>query len=245
MAPPKDDKTYNVGRSEAVLKAYRDRLKILKKAQEYAGMDEIPRAVQHYSQYLNILAQYFDVSESSLSPALFNREKDLAEMLLISHVYWDLAKAYDRSPTLTLESIRCLKQFVNFTLGFKYQYANSQMVKKFVRQRLAHNPKAFKETYDRIRVEAKGCYIATYCYGEQHPITSSLRNYRNEVLFASPQGRTFVRFYQFISPKLIWSSSRLPFLEQPTTAVLQFLIKVFMWLTKVRISDDTQKPHSH
>jgi len=245
MAPSRDDKSYNVGRSEAVVKAHRERLKILKKAQEYAAMDEIPRAVQHYSQYLNILAQYFDVSESSLSPALFNREKDLAEMLLISHVYWDLAKAYDRSPTLTLESIRCLKQFVNFTLGFKYQYANSQMVKKFVRQRMAHNPKAFKDTYDKIRVEAKGCYIATHCYGEFHPITNSLRNYRNEVLFASWHGRAFIRAYQFISPKLIWSTSRVPFFEQPTTAVLQFLVKAFMWLTKVHVTDDTQKPHSN
>lgn len=245
MPPNRDDKLYSMGKSEAALKSYRERLKILKKAQEYAGMDEIPRAVQHYSQYLNILAQYFDVPESSLSPALFNREKDLAEMLLISHVYWDLAKAYDRSPTLTLESIRCLKQFVNFTLGFKYQYANSQMVKKFIRQRMAHNPKAFKEAYDRIRVEAKGCYIATYCYGESHPITESLRSYRDEVLLSSSSGRVFVRLYQFLSPKVIWSTTRLPLLERPTTAVLQFVIKVFMWLTKVRISNDTQKPHSY
>src|SRR5690606_3330421 len=116
MTKGKDDKSYNVGRSEAVVKAHRERLKTLKKAQEYVAMDEIPKAVQQYSHYLNTLAAYFDVPESSLSPALFNRENDLAEMLLISHAYWDLAKAYDRSPTLTLESVRCLKQFVSFTL---------------------------------------------------------------------------------------------------------------------------------
>lgn len=245
MAPSKDDKSYTVGRSEAVLKAYRERLKVLRKAQEYAAMDEIPKAVQHYSQYLNVLAQYFDIPESSLSPALFNRENDLAEMLLISHVYWDLAKAYDRSPTLTLESIRCLKQFVNFTLGFKYQYANSQMVKKFIRQRMAHNPKAFKDAYDKIRVEAKGCYIATYCYGESHPITMALRTYRDNVLLNSTHGRMFTQLYQFLSPKLIWSSTRFAFLSRPITAVLQFLIMIFMWLTKVHVSNDTQKPHSN
>lgn len=243
MPNKKDEKSYTVGRSEAVIKLHRERLKILKKAQEFAAADEIPRAVQHYSQYLNILAQYFDISESSLSPALFNKEQDLAEMLLISHVYWDLAKAYDRSPTLTLESIRCLKQFVNFTLGFKYQYANSQMVKKFIRQKLAHNPKAFKDAYDKIRVEAKGCYIATHCYGENDPVTVSLRQFRDKVLINTFAGRRFIQFYQFLSPKLIYSTSHLPFSALFLKPMLQSLVKIFIWINRIDISNDPKKPH--
>lgn len=235
MAKKIEEKSYNVVRAEPVLKAYSERLKILKKAQELAGMDEIPKAVQHYSQYLNILAQYFDIPESELSPVFFNREKDLAEMLLISHVYWDLAKAYDRSPNLTLESIRCLKQFVTFTLGFKYQYANSQMVKKFVRQKMAHNPKAFKDAYEKIRIEAKGCYIATLCYGSLDARTIALRRHRDSVLSKSIFGRLFTLIYQALSPRLVKLLITFPILNILLEPFLNKLVRLYMKLSRISL----------
>ncbi|MBH47978.1 MAG: hypothetical protein CME71_07375 [Halobacteriovorax sp.] len=228
------EKSYNVTRPEPVLKAYRDRLKVLKKAQELSAMDEIPKAVQHYSLYLNTLAQYFDVPESSLSPACFSKEQDLAEMLLISHTYWDLAKAYDRSPSLTMESIRCLAQFVKFTLGFKYQYANSQMVKKYIRKGLAHNPKPFKDAFEKIRIEAKGCYIATHCYGSAHPITASLRNYRDVSLQSNIFGRFFISTYECISPYLVKACYRYPPLTKFFDPIFHLLIRLFLKLTKIK-----------
>lgn len=230
-----DEKSYNVVKAEPVLKAYAERLKILKKAQEFAAMDEIPKAVQFYSQYLNILAQYHDVPESSLSPAFFSRENDLAEMLLISHVYWDLSKAYDRSPNLTLESIRCLKQFVTFTLGFKYQYVNSQMVKKFIRQKLAHNPKAFKDAYEKIRIEAKGCYVATLCYGSLDPRTIALRKYRDSILLKSSFGRGFVITYQTLSPYFVKVLIALPLLNRFLEPILSRMIDRYMKLSRISL----------
>ena len=235
MVKGKTEKSYNVTRPEPVLKAYRDRLKVLKKAQELSAMDEIPKAVQHYSLYLNTLAQYFDVPEASLSPAHFSKEQDLAEMLLISHTYWDLAKAYDRSPSLTMESIRCLTQFVKFTLGFKYQYANSQMVKKYIRKGLAHNPKPFKDTFEKIRIEAKGCYIATHCYGSTHPITASLRDFRDQSLRSTLSGRVFIASYEAISPSLVKICYRHPLLTKFFDPIFYFLIKTFLKFTKIQV----------
>ncbi len=235
MTKNPDEKTYSVSRPEPVIKAYSERLKILKKAQELAALDEIPKAVQFYSQYLNILAQYFDVPESSLSPAFFSREKDLAEMLLISHVYWDLAKAYDRSPNLSLESIRCLKQFVSFTIGFKYQYVNSQMVKKFIRLKQAHNLKAFKDAYEKIRIEAKGCYVSTLCYGSSDPKTIALRVYRDEVLTSSFLGRAFINLYQFISPKLVKLLVSFPRVNKFFEPLFIRLISVFMKINRITV----------
>lgn len=235
MAKKTNEKSYNVTRPEPVLKAYRDRLKSLKKAQEYRAMDEIPKAVQQYSHYLNVLAQYYDIPESSLSPALFSRENDLAELLLISHAYWDLSKAYDRSPSLTMESIRCLNQFVIFTHGYKYQYANSQMLKKYIRQKLAHNPKPFKDAYEKIRIEAKGCYIATYCYGSTDPVTKSLRAYRENNLSKHLGGRLFIATYQLVSPKIVTACNKAPFLNKFIEPVFQLLINLFIKVTKVQI----------
>lgn len=182
-------------------KIYSDRLKMLRKAQEYSQNDDIPKAVECYGQYLNALATYFKVDEDKLAPELFNQETDLAELLLISHVYWDLAKSYDRSPRLAMESIRCLDQFAKFTVGYKYQYANARMLKAFIRKKLAHNPKAFKQTYERIQIESKGCFIATDLYGQNNVVTIDLRIFKEEKLNQSKLGRLFIEtYYQKLCP---------------------------------------------
>jgi hypothetical protein len=186
--------------SEGVAKLYRDRLKILKKAQEYSQADEIPKSVELYGQYLNALAMFYKVDEQKLEPKLFDQEKDLAELFLLSHVYWDLAKAYDRSPNLHLESIRCLEQFVKFTAGYKYQYVNARTIKAFIRKRLAHNPKAFKQAYERIQVESKGCFISTDLYGSSHQVTCDLRTFK-VTLTKSVIGKLLIEiYYQNICP---------------------------------------------
>jgi phosphorylcholine metabolism protein LicD len=230
-----DGKLYNIARPEAVTKAYHERLKILKKAQEATKKEQIPIAVQHYSYYLNILAQYHAVDESSLSPILFNKEKDLAEILLISHAYWELAKAYDRSPSLANESVRCLKQFILFSQGFKFQFANALMIKKYIRLKMAHNSKAFKEAYEKIHVTSKGCYIASYCYGEDHLITDSLRSYREQKLRSTYLGRCFIHFYEFYSPKLVKVAQRFPLLNVMIKPMMYLLIKGFIVFLGVQI----------
>lgn len=196
---------------EAVPKVYQERLKLLKKAQEYSAADEIPKAVELYSQYLNALALYFKVDESKLDPKMFNPEKDMAELFLISHAYWDLAKAYDRSPNLHLESIRCLDQFVKFTIGYKYQYVNARTLRAFIRKRLAHNPKAFKQAYERIQVESKGCFISTDVLGGHHPQTNALRDFKLSIQ-KSFLGLSFIKIYYNQICPLYFKLRALPFL---------------------------------
>ena len=197
-------------RSDAVVEAYRRRLQVLRKAQEFSRADEIPKAVQQYSIYLNSLARFFGVEEEELSPKLFNQERDITELLLISQVYWDLAKAYDRSPKLAIESVRCLNQFAKFTQGFKYQYVNAQMIKKYIKGRLPHNIKAFEAAYEKVRVEGKGCYIATCLYGPSHWKTQRLRTFRTQYLSRSRLGQSLTQFYEEHSPKLVDLSQHNP-----------------------------------
>jgi ssDNA-binding Zn-finger/Zn-ribbon topoisomerase 1 len=47
------------------------------------------------------------------------------------------------------------------------------------------------------------CYIATYAFGEDHPIVEGLRRWRDRVLMKSWYGRVFVSCYYTISPLLI------------------------------------------
>lgn len=52
--------------------------------------------------------------------------------------------------------------------------------------------------------KSEGCYIATMAYGDyNHPKVMVLRRYRDNVLAKSVYGRTFIRAYYWLSPKLV------------------------------------------
>ena len=70
---------------EQVVELYRTRLTHLKRAQLFVKEDRMALAVDSYNKYLGILALYFDITEDRLTPTLFDAEKDMTELLLISH----------------------------------------------------------------------------------------------------------------------------------------------------------------
>lgn len=186
-----------------VVERYNKRLSFLRKARECSHDNETKRAVDHYFQYLGSLAHWHRTEEEKLSPDHFDKAQDLAELLLISHVYWDLAKAYDRSPSLSSEVVRCLDQFCRFTVGFKYQYANAQVAKKFIQRPVVRNKKAFQDACERVSVSARGCYVATWSLGGGHPATEALRRFRDGPLARRPAGRALARLYGRWSPRLV------------------------------------------
>lgn len=187
--------------SPETIRRYNERLKFLRKGLEYSQANDLPRAVEAYNYYLRAITNYNQIEEGKLRPKHFDTEKDMAEILLISHVYWDLAKIYDKSPNLHIESIRCLNQFLIFSLGFKFQYINARMLRNFCRKGKAHNIKAFKDAYEKMKVESKDCFIATQLLGEQSTTTINLREFRN-CLYKNRLG-FIVNTYYYLSPKLI------------------------------------------
>lgn len=189
--------------SDGAKKSYRERLKYLRKGQECFQKKEDSKGVQFYATYLKALSGYFGISENHLDPKIFDLQKDRAELLLISQVYWDLCKAYDRSPGLQKECLRCLDQFIKFTIGFKHQHINAQLLKKYVRQNKAVNQQAFKNAMKKVLVDSKNCYVATHAYGEHHTITKELRHFKSAWLAKSSLGLTFIDVYYSLSPSLV------------------------------------------
>ena len=106
------------------------------------------------------------MSEENLKPSLFERDQNIHEIMLISQVYWDLAKAYDRSDKLQGECTRCLNKFVQFSTGFKFQYLNSEILRKYLKKGAARNTKEFEKAFKKINLSSNKCYIATFCFGE-------------------------------------------------------------------------------
>jgi hypothetical protein len=221
------EETNKINRDEQVaLKHYNERLKILKKGQEFSVTGDIAKSVQYYSQYLNIIAKFHKIDEPKLTPKIFDPEKDMSEMFLISHVYWDLARAYDRTPKLNAESIRCLDQYVKFTIGFKYQYVNARTLKNFIRKRLAHNPKAFKDAFEKIQVESKGCFISSSLHGPNSPTTNRLRNFK-KIILKMPMGNHFVAFYYNTLCPAYFNAQRGKYIKLLIRRPLKLLLFVF------------------
>lgn len=227
---------------EQVVELYRTRLTHLKRAQLFVKEDRMALAVDSYNKYLGILALYFDITEDRLTPSLFDAEKDMTELLLISHAYWDLAKAYDRSPNLVRDCLRCLDQFVKFSIGFKYQHVNAQIIRKFNNKKQAHNPKAFDAAYQKIQVSSKKCYIATMCFGEDHPNTQTLRHFKRSIAF-SESGRDFIDFYYQYSPTLVNILNRNTLLKKIFNTLIAIpALKVFVYLLRKYVYN--QKTHT-
>lgn len=217
---------------EQIIELYRTRLTHLKRAQQLVKEDKMAQAVESYTKYLGVLALYFDTTEDRLSPTLFDAEKDVTELLLISHAYWDLAKAFDRSPNLQRDCLRCLDQFIKFSIGFKYQHVNAQIIRKFNNKKQAHNPKAFEAAYQKIQISSKKCYIASSCYGEHHPKTETLRQFKSAIA-RYETGLDFIDLYYRISPQLVSFFEKNAFIKTfSETVVIKPILNVFVLIIR-------------
>ena len=75
-----------------IQKRYADRLTVLRLAREYNQKKDVANAVKAYVKYIDALLKYFEVNEDNLSPLIFKKEENIHEIMLISQVYWDLAR---------------------------------------------------------------------------------------------------------------------------------------------------------
>jgi hypothetical protein len=211
----------------AIEKIHSTRFSTLKKAMNHSLAGRYQNAVEEYLNFFNIIAGYKNCNESEISPSLFRLDKDITEIFLISQVYWDLSKIYDRDPRFFGKMQKYLQKFLEFSKGFKFQYANSQLIGKYVKSGKCRNKKEFEQVYNAINKNGDYCYIATYCFGETHPITNDLRLFKKELLKRN-LGKKLVRIYYQISPKLLNFCRKYPFLGVPTKV---FIFYPLLFLT--------------
>ena len=189
-------------KSEIVIGLYQGRFKQLRLGHEFYKKGNLAKATEHYSNYLSILAQFFNTEESNLNPQLFEKKKDIGELLLISNVYWSLAKTYDKSPKFQHHSARCLKQFLKFTLGYKHQYANARILKNYINSGKPKNKKEFRQIYEKLRINSPPCFIASYCFGRDALVTRQLHSFREDIS-GTFLGDAGTRLYYKYAPTLV------------------------------------------
>jgi hypothetical protein len=169
------------------------------------------QAVMAMTTYLRILEEYHGVGEGGLMPDHFDRKVDLPELLLISGIYWDLAKLYDRTATeAKLKDFRLyLQKYVQFSKGMPFATLSAETMRKYIAVEKPRHRAEFKSAYKQL-VDTR-CFIATSLVDLcDEPTLPALRRFRDERLAATAGGRAVTRVYYALGPAVAATLDRSP-----------------------------------
>jgi hypothetical protein len=157
---------------------------------------QIGVAVKNFHMYLKVLEEFKGVSEGGLAPSQFDSQADKNELLMISGIYWDLAKLYDRtnSPEKQKEFHHYMEKYILFSKGMPYQHLCSETLRKYIVTGKALHKSEFKNAYRVIATSR--CFVATALVDVSAPSTlPTLRLFRDRYLRKSSLGRRFILEY--------------------------------------------------
>ncbi len=173
---------------------------------------QITEAVRAYSAYIRILEETKGVGEGRLMPSCFDIKKDVAELMMISGVYWDLVKIYDhaQSSETYQEFLKYFEKYIIFSKGLPFQSLCAESLRKYINKRKPIHIEPFRNAYQSISVSK--CFVASSLIDVTEQDTSLiLRKFRDQVLKKNSNGRAFVCWYYRNGPRIAAKMNRLPF----------------------------------
>lgn len=191
---------------------FENRITVARFGNESRESKDFAGALRKFTDYLHVMSEVKGVQDIyGIKPQHFDAKKDVTEMLMISHIYFEMAKMYDAVPKFHDESKRCLDQFVLFSVNQPFQVINSELMRKHLKKTLFKNPEVFRNAYVQIFVQSKKCYVVTFCLGHHHPITQEFRAMK-DLLLDYRLGQELVRiYYQYSSVAVAqWEGKTLP-----------------------------------
>ncbi len=196
-----DEKSFE----EKVLETrYKQRFTIIKLAKQAIDGGDPHQAIRNFEELFDAMAHHHNVKIFDLNPVHITGSQAVAEKLLMSQAFYNMARLMDLKDDE--ESIKktqlFLNQFARFTINQPYQSMNTRTLFQHIKKTRFRNKTAFESTYKRIIAESKMCFFANYCFGETHPITNYFRKLKPQ-LMKSPQGKNFVNLYYNYSGSII------------------------------------------
>ena len=168
-------------------------------------------AVKAFNTYLHILEDIKGCKSGELHPSQFHKTQDLQELLLISGIYWDMVKLYDRTASgkARKEFLHYLEKYILFARGMPYQVLCAETLRKYIANDKPVHPRDFKNAY-KLLANTR-CFIATSLVDlVEEPTIPALWRLRDEHLVHSTAGRAFVRAYYAVGPSIAWILDRAP-----------------------------------
>jgi stalled ribosome alternative rescue factor ArfA len=190
---------------------FRQRLELARKGVRAFQEGRLAESMKSFYMYIRILEDAKGVPEYGLTPSLFEIPKDLPELLIISGVYWDMAKILDRmgSEAKQREFHLALEKYIVFTKGLPHQHIAAETLARHIRHGRPKHRGAFLNAYRAIGKSR--CFIATSLLDRIDLRTlPTLRRYRDEELLRHKRGRAFVRVYYLLAPAVAWVLERAP-----------------------------------
>lgn len=191
---------------------FENRITVARFGNESREIKDFAGAIRKFTDYLQVMAEVKGVDNIyGIKPQHFDPKKDVTELLMISHIYFEMAKMYDAVPKFHDESRRCLEQFVLFSVNQPFQVINSELMRKHLKKTLFKNPEDFRNAYIQIFVQSKKCYVVTFCLGTHHPVTQDFRAVK-DILLDYRLGQELVRIYYKYSSDAVsrWEGRALP-----------------------------------
>lgn len=159
---------------------------------------QMGEALKYFMWYLKILEEFKGVKPGGISPSHFDRKTELPEMIMISGMFWDLAKIYDRKRAPKKADKReyktYLDKYVLFSRGMPHQTLSAEALRKYVILDKAIHKSEFNAAYKSLSNEK--CFVATSLADhtmEETPLL--LRDFRDQVLRKLSVGRFFILWY--------------------------------------------------
>lgn len=182
---------------------FQARLNLVREAMVLYHRKKFAEATNKFKSYLKTLEDYKGVSEGELHPKHFDKEKDLTELLMITAVYWDLVKLYDRTkdPVKQKEFSHYMHKYQIFSKGMPFETVTAESLRKYIYNNKPVHKDLFKQAYKNLG--GKDCFVVTAVSDYGDPLTiPTLRVFREVVLRKSTFGRAFIGIYNFIGPHL-------------------------------------------
>lgn len=206
----------------------RRRIELARSGVRAYQLHRISEAVSAFHTYIHILEEWKGVAEGGLHPGLFDQKKDLPELLLISGVYWDLVKLYDRtsSPAKQKDFAHYMNKYIIFSKNLPYQPLCAETLRKYIGNEKTIHKEAFQNAYKLLG--GGGCFVATALSDVSDEATvERLRGFRDVVLDKSRGGRAFIAWYYRNGPGIARRVNRLP---RTLRRALGAILDVLGWL---------------
>jgi hypothetical protein len=172
----------------------------------------LSEAVKHFKNYIHVLEELNRLPPGGLLPTHFDLKKDLSELLMISGVYWDLVKLYDRtrSKERYQEFAGYLEKYVVFSKGMPFQHLCAEALRKYIVSEKPIHRDEFKNAYRALSTYK--CFVASALVDVTDEQTiPRLRDFRDQWLVRFYFGRLFIEAYYELGPLLSQAVTALPF----------------------------------
>lgn len=190
--------------------AWRKRIELTRKGVAYYDEAKYQDALRVFREYIGILETHQNAPPGGLSPLHFDTKKEAGEILLVTGVYWDMVKIYDRMKGKQAELRQALNKYYEFSVDRPHLILASEALRRYLNSGNCVHKEDFKNTHRLLRAKLAKCFIAGAVYGPTSPEVVSLRMFRDEIMGKSFLGRAFIRFYYGASPSVACMVARSP-----------------------------------